>query len=117
MGQSESSEYEYGLRIMGIDPKSPLSQEISLYTDFILQVNEFKDIKNLELFKEYILNTESETLDFQIYNIISNTLRTVSIENQKQPLLLNCYPEERETSYSKILRVMAGIFQNLNSSA
>jgi len=109
MGQSESSEYKFGLRIMGIDPKSPLANELSLYSDFIIQVNEFKEIQNHEAFTHFILNTDSEALNFQIYDIISDSLRTVSIENKKEPLLLNCYPEEVETAYSKILRVLAGI--------
>jgi regulator of sigma D len=118
MGNEESStsqsEYIFGLRITGIDINSPLHGKVNLYTDFIRQINNFKNMKAIQRNTSIFPPNQPTTL--QIYNIIDNKTRELQIElnapagaqKLEQALGIRFSLEESECAWMKIMRVMTG---------
>lgn len=75
----EDEDFQFGLRIMGMENNSPLLHECALYEDFIREINGFKNMRYIKQHPELILGS-GKAWKLKIYNIIHNEEREITVE-------------------------------------
>lgn len=120
-GKAEGN-FQFGLRILGIDKNSPLIHKCALYEDFIREINGFKDMRYIKNHPE-LLTRGGKTWKLSIYNIINNTERELTVNVKDTDILsleeklgIRYKAEEYECSLEKIMRVINGNIQFYNIS-
>jgi hypothetical protein len=74
----EQDDYQFGLRIMGMDNNSPLIHKVALYEDFIREINGFQNMRYLKEHPQAVAKAGNQWT-LVVYNLISDTEREVVV--------------------------------------
>ena len=104
-----------------MDNNSPLIHKVSLYEDFIREINGFKNMRYIRDHPE-IVERGGQTWYLKIYNIIQDSERDIKvdvmqtdIQSIEAKLGIRYKAEEHECSLDKIMRVLQGKLESLSS--